>query len=137
MRWEECIDEGSVRRVRADRNRAKSLLRLAENKWKVAMKININEENASVLFTMVYDVLLEISHAIAVSKGYKILNHLCTTAFLENMGLHGIAIKFDTYRKIRNGVNYYGRQLKKDFVEASLEDMENVKKRLESEYRKS
>ncbi len=134
MNWKECIDEGTVRMGRPDVQRSRSLFSMAENRMGIVKEIKMDDNSASVIFTMMYDSMLEMSHAIAALKGYKILNHICTTAFIENLGMHDVAVKFDGYRKIRNSVNYYGKRLKKDFVSASLEEMGRVMVKLRKEY---
>jgi len=48
----------------------------------------------------------------ALEKGFKIYNHECYAAFLkEIMNMSGEADIFDELRKIRNGINYYGRKI--------------------------
>ena len=66
-------------------------------------------------------ILLEI---IALDKGYKIYNHECYTSFLkEILGMSREADIFDRQRKIRNSINYYGKEISeaesKDIIETS------------------
>ncbi|MEA3379036.1 MAG: hypothetical protein U9Q69_05375 [Nanoarchaeota archaeon] len=50
-----------------------------------------------------------------MKNGFKIYNHECYTAFLkEVMNESQLGDKFDEYRKLRNAINYYGKQVKQD-----------------------
>ena len=44
--------------------------------------------------------------------------------------LPAVSREFDRFRKLRNGMNYYGRQLDVDFVRKSLEEMRAIESRL-------
>lgn len=136
MRMNDCFDEGLVRKINPDMQRSKSLFSMAEVRIDLINKNPVEEDSASVIFTLMYDSLLEMAHAIAALKGYKILNHVCTVSFIEDLGMHDTAVKFDNYRKIRNSVNYYGKRLKMDFVKLSLEEMKRVYSRLKEDYTK-
>ncbi|MGM5488097.1 MAG: hypothetical protein ACQESG_04065 [Nanobdellota archaeon] len=58
--------------------------------------------------TLLYDALRELLEVI--EEGYKIYNHECYTAFLkEILDQPRYAEEFDKLRKIRNGINYYGK----------------------------
>ena len=86
--------------------------------------------DASILFTDMYEGVLEYCQALACLEGYKILNHLCITDFLKELGLQDIAVKFDRHRKLRNSVNYYGKALDPDFSLRSISEMQAAIKRL-------
>jgi len=100
----------------------------------VIKEIGVDDDSASVIFTMMYESILEFAHALAALKGYKILDHVCIAAFLEDMGIRSIAAKFDSYRKTRNSVNYYGKKLEREYVEISLREMDDVIEMLKKEY---
>ena len=134
MRWEDCVERGTARKDRPDFQRAKSLFSMAEARLDVIKEIEMDDESASVIFTMTYESILEFAHALAALKGYKILDHICIKAFLEDIGIRSIAAKFDIYRKNRNSINYYGKKLDRKYVEISLREMNNVIEMLKNEY---
>ena len=73
---------------------------------------------------MAYDSPRELWEALALQKGYKIYNHECYTSFLKeilNESLKGE--EFDDIRKIRNSVNYYGKELS---IEESKKTIERI-----------
>ncbi|MBI5392688.1 hypothetical protein HZA96_02355 [Candidatus Woesearchaeota archaeon] len=109
MDWKECINKRIVKDVKEDKNLILSTREIAE------MKIQSAEALADKYYigkiTLLYDALRESLEALALEKGYKIYNHECYTSFLkEVLHLSYEADLFDKLRKIRNGINYYGKK---------------------------
>lgn len=74
--------------------------------------------------TLFYDALRILLEVIALDKGYKIYSHECYTSFLkEILSMSDEADRFDRLKKIRNGINYYGKEISeaesKDIIETS------------------
>mgnify|MGYP001613107702 CR=1 FL=1 len=73
--------------------------------------------------------------AIAISKGYKIYNHECYTSFLkEVMNESIIGDQFDRFRRIRNDINYYGKDVSASEARAILNEMETFIKILKLKF---
>jgi len=71
-----------------------------------------------------YEFLREALEALSIKKGYKIYNHDCYTAFLKEIaGKENMSLQFDRYRKIRNRINYYGKEIEP-------KDAEKIKKEI-------
>jgi len=50
--------------------------------------------------------------ALSILNGYKVSNHICYVAFLrEIMDMEKNADQFNSFRKLRNGLNYYGEDI--------------------------
>ena len=75
----------------------------------------INDINISAYVSMAYDSLREILEALCVSKGYKVISHLCLGELLKKLINDFDFNSFDRFRYIRNGINYYG--IKVDFIQ--------------------
>lgn len=74
--------------------------------------------------SLLYDALREYLECIALENGYKIYNHECYTAFLkEIMDLSQEADVFDKLRKIRNGINYYGKKIDEGEAHQTINDL--------------
>ncbi|MBI4453716.1 hypothetical protein HY636_03670, partial [Candidatus Woesearchaeota archaeon] len=71
----------------------------------------------------------EYCEAIGYLKGYKFLDHESITYFLRDiLKEEHISKKFDRYRKLRNGINYYGDDVNIETIkEAIIEIPELVK----------
>ncbi len=113
MDWMSCNKKRLVKEVKKDANQIKALLEVSEMKLKSANTLPIEHHYAKI--TLLYDVLRSILECVALEKGYKIYNHECYTHFLkELLGYSSLADRFDKLRKIRNGINYYGKEISQE-----------------------
>lgn len=59
-----------------------------------------------------YEALREVVESICQLHGWNVYSHEALTSFLaEILREETIARKFDRFRKIRNGINYYGKRI--------------------------
>ena len=72
LNWDEYVKQGVIRKTILNKGKIKALLQIANSRLKMISYIEINEENASVVFTNYYDSLREICEALALLNGYKI-----------------------------------------------------------------
>ncbi|MBS3078603.1 hypothetical protein J4218_00610 [Candidatus Pacearchaeota archaeon] len=125
------IEKGDVKRIQIDNIRAKSLIKSSEQTLKSALSIEFNDITIKTIFRELYEGLREYCEAIGFLKGYKFLNHESITYFLDEiLSEKDISIKFDRYRKLRNGINYYGNDIEKDTVEGALKEIPKLIKEL-------
>src|SRR3989344_1212322 len=116
MDWNECTKKRTAKETKKDINLIKSMKEIAEIKIKSAD--SLSEELFIGKITLLYDALREYLECLALEEGYKIYNHECYTPFLkEKLNLSREADIFDELRKIRNGINYYGRKVAKEEAE--------------------
>ncbi len=129
MDWRECIKRRIVKGVKKDKNLIASTKEIAE----------IKIESAGVLpdiyyiakISLLYDALREYLESLSLEKGYKIYNHECYSAFLkEILNLPYEADLFDKLRKIRNGINYYGRKVSEDEAAQVISDLNSLIERI-------
>ena len=111
MSMNEFIEKGQVKRASRDISLAKALLSTAESDLKFLQNLPISTESARKIMSNYYDVLRSILEAISAIDGYKIYSHEAFTYFLKEKGEERIAQKFDRFRKIRNKINYYGKNI--------------------------
>lgn len=92
--------------------RVKSLKELASKRLKFASKINYNPEDAQFIFEIYYTSLIELLHALTISRGVSVKNHICLAYFLRDvMNNKELFNRFDECRKQRNSLIYYGDQI--------------------------
>lgn len=85
--------------------------------------------------TLLYDTLRIFLECLALQKGYKIYNHECYVSFLrEIIGDSVIAEEFDKQRMIRNGINYYGREMTPDEGKAVIDELKSLITRIKRTY---
>lgn len=133
MKLKDFIEKKQVRKASKDIPLAKSLLRTAEIDLEFLKKLKIDDISARKIMTNYYDVLRSILEAIAILKGYKIYSHEAFTYFLkEEEDL--IAKKFDRLRRIRNGINYYGKSISIEEVGEIISQISKLIKILKEKY---
>jgi hypothetical protein len=127
MSFENLIKEGFVKKVPLDIFRAKSLIKSSEQALATARIIPLKEETLKTIFRELYESLRGYCEALGYIKGYKFLNHESITDFLhEILEEKEISLKFDRYRKLRNGINYYGNTIEIQTVKDALIDIPSL-----------
>ncbi len=129
--WKECVNKKEVKQVSPDLEMASSLFKTSENKLISAKELKLREETVASKISLSYDSIRELLEAIALKKGYKIYNHVCYTSFLkEILNLPEIADEFDSLRKIRNDINYYGKDISLVETKEVIDQLINLRKKL-------
>jgi len=112
MDWTECGRNKLVKQVRVDDNFAASLRASSANKLESQDLLPLNDTTAASKISLAYDAVRELLEAVAIERGFKVYNHECYCAFLrEILKESALADSFDSFRKARNAVNYYGRNV--------------------------
>lgn len=110
--WKACLRNGIVKTIKVDSNLMKSLLKESAKKLRTQNQILLSDESASSKITLAYDAVRMVLEAVAIKHGFKIYNHECYKAFLkEVMRESTLGDEFDKFRKIRNAINYYGKEV--------------------------
>jgi len=103
MKFEDFIGKGQVRKASKDISLAKSLVKTAYTDLEFLNTVPLNENSARKVMGNYYDVL----------------------RFLKEKGEVIIAEKFDRFRKLRNKINYYGKDIS---IEEAKENSDEIKK---------
>ncbi|HIH42136.1 TPA: hypothetical protein HA246_00665 [Candidatus Woesearchaeota archaeon] len=110
MDWIKCNKIRMVKEAKTDMHKIISIMEIAEKK--IDSSNILPDAHYYSKITLLYDALREFLECIALSKGYKIYNHECYTAFLkEILNESSLGDKFDKFRILRNGMNYYGKKI--------------------------
>jgi hypothetical protein len=112
MDWHECKQKKIVKEVSVDEDLVKSLIISSQNKDDSQKQLTLSPVTAASKISLVYDALRELLEAYSLLQGYKIYNHECYCALLkEIIGKHSLGDDFDELRRVRNAVNYYGKEI--------------------------
>ena len=131
MNFEENLKQGYAKKVTINKLRAENLIKSAEQAIKTAKTIPLDENSAKTILRELYEGLRECSEAIGYVKGYKFLSHETITNFIEDILKNKrVAEKFDRYRKIRNGINYYGENVEIETVSDAVKEIPELIKEL-------
>jgi len=124
MNFKDLVRIGDIQEVEIDKIRAKSLVRTSEKAIISAKLIPINLDTQESIFRELYEGLRACCEAIGYFKGYKFRSHEAIPLFLKEV-LHqdSISEKFDRYRKIRNGINYYGETISSGSLKEALNEI--------------
>ncbi|MBS3134227.1 hypothetical protein J4214_03270 [Candidatus Woesearchaeota archaeon] len=112
MDWQDCFNKRIIKDIKPDYELIKSLVKSSNNKLESENKLITSNITTSSKISLAYDSLRELLEALAIKKGYKIYNHECYVPFLkEIIDESDKGDIFDEIRKIRNAVNYYGKDI--------------------------
>lgn len=114
MDLDECYNKGFIRKATIDKELIKSLIKMSESKIIAINTAKIDEITISAYVSMAYDALREILEAICIGKGYKVTSHQCIGELLRTIIPNFEYSEFDRMRYIRNGINYYGKEIELD-----------------------
>jgi len=123
MTFQDFIKKGNVRQSTSDPALVQSLLLTAENDLLFLEPLEINQTSTRKIMSNYYDILRSIIEAIAAKEGYKVYSHEAFTDYLKEKNETILSEKFDRYRKIRNNINYYGKNISVEEVKEYKEDI--------------
>jgi hypothetical protein len=127
MDWNACISKRIVKEINVDSPLIISLISSSAKKQSSQSLLPLNDETASSKITLLYDSLRELLEAVTISKGFKIYNHECYTAFLKEMlNESSLGDQYDAIRKIRNNINYYGKEISAEEAQSVLKVIESL-----------
>jgi len=133
--WIECNKRRIVKQVYIDEAMIKSLLNTSTNKLKSEKILILNNTTASSKITLAYDALRELLEALALKNGFKIYNHECYTAFLKDvMNESSTGDEFDEIRKLRNSINYYGKEISVQDTRKTLKEIKSLIKKIKKRF---
>lgn len=131
MSWKECIESNNALRVTPDKPKADSLASTAEARINFFKKQVMDNENCSFFLEAYYTSTVELLHALLIKQGLKVLNHVCLGAFLKDvLKREDLFTLFDSNRKKRKGIVYYGELVKFETARRSVKDLERLIKEI-------
>ncbi|MCZ7405713.1 MAG: hypothetical protein O8C67_12415 [Candidatus Methanoperedens sp.] len=85
MDLDECYSKGLIKKTRIDKELIRSLIEMSDIKENAVNTANVNEINISAYVSMAYDSLREVLEALCISKGHKVLSHICIGELLKTI----------------------------------------------------
>ena len=137
MDFSAYLREGKVIKGERDIPKAKSLIKMSENMLTTAEVIDITDITASTVLSILYEALREIAEALCLMEGYKVYSHEAFTAYLIELKEERIAASFDRFRKLRNGINYYGKTVSLPTSEQARKEIQQLCATLKEKYLKN
>jgi len=137
MDLDDCYRKGEIKKTKINSELIKSLIEISDIKEQTINSAKINKINISAYLSMAYDSLREFLEAICISKGYKVLSHLCLGELLKTLLNDFDFNLFDRFRYVRNGINYYGTKIDFEQGKEIMDKMFKMKARLRKYLNKS
>lgn len=132
MNFENSLREGKAKRIIPNKVRALSLIKSSTQAIETAKAISLNANSVKTILRELYEGLREYCEAIGYIKGYKFLDHESIGYFLRDiLKEQSIYGRFDRYRKLRNGINYYGEDVEVETVKEAIIEIPKIIKELE------
>ncbi|HLC75209.1 MAG TPA: hypothetical protein VJH88_05145 [Candidatus Nanoarchaeia archaeon] len=132
MSLQQSINGGYAQIIQTDIIKAKSLLKSAHQAVISAQKIPFETDTLKSILRELYEGLRQYCEALGCQRGYKFKSHEVIAVFIEEiLKDKKIALKFDRYRKLRNGINYYGDDISPTTVKEALDEIPQLIKQLE------
>jgi len=132
MNFENSLVNGKAKKVLPNKIRASSLLKSSIQAVETAIIISLNQNTLKSILRELYEGLRESCEAIGYLRGYKFLDHESIGYFLRDiLKEQSLFMKFDRYRKLRNGINYYGKDIDIETVKEAIIEIPKLIKELE------
>jgi len=121
----EFINEGIVKKITPNKQRAENLFIESERKYDLLIKtiknMGIDNKNANDYIEYCYNILMFLIRAKMLQQGYSSSGqggHEAEVSFSRNIGFGETEVQFlDQMRFFRNGILYYGTILDKEYAE--------------------
>ncbi|MBS3170661.1 hypothetical protein J4223_02680 [Candidatus Woesearchaeota archaeon] len=115
MNFENSLANGKAKKIVPNKIRALSIFKSSIQAIETAKTIQFNQITLKSIFRELYEGLREYCEAIGYLKGYKFMDH---------------------YRKLRNGINYYGEDVDIETVKEAIIEIPQLIQKMEK-YSKS
>ena len=134
--FEYYINEKLVRKSVPNISMAKSLLQKSEIRLKRVKNEKITEENSSILFEDIYEILRESSQSLMEIKGFKPYSHEALVSFLKDYKLISDenANIIDNYRALRNNSVYKAEKVSMQKCEEALNFLRKMLPEIKSKF---
>jgi len=132
MNFENSLADGKAKKTMPNKIRASSLFKSSIQAIETARVIQLNQNTLKSILRELYEGLREYCEAIGYLKGYKFLDHESIGHFLRDvLNEQSVSMKFDRYRRLRNGINYYGEDIDIETVKEAIMEIPKLIKELE------
>ena len=132
MNFENSLVNGKAKKVVPNKIRASSIFKSSIQAIETAKTIQLNQNTLKSILRELYEGLREYCEAIGYLRGYKFLDHESIGYFLRDiLKEQSASMKFDRYRRLRNGINYYGEDIDIETVKEAIKEIPGLIKELE------
>ena len=131
MNFENSLANGKAKKVTPNKIRASSFFKSSVQAIETAKVIQLNPNTLKSILRELYEGLREYCEALGYLMGYKFIDHESIGYFLRDiLKVQSVSMKFDRYRRLRNGINYYGEDMDIETVKEAIIEIPKIMKEL-------
>ena len=120
------VRKGEVKKQSPDNNLALATFKDSEERLSLAKNLQ-SMAKAKYVLENAYESMREAADSILFKEGFKSFSHEASIVYLLKIGFSESDLaEFDRFRKIRNGIKYYGGDCDKPEAEAAIKLSEKV-----------
>ena len=134
MDLKDCFRKGLIKKTVPEDGLIRSLIAMAASKEIAVRSAPITAETISAFVSLAYDALREVLEALCVSRGHKVLSHICIGQLLRDLLPNFDYDTFDRIRWIRNSINYYGKSVELEQGKEIIEQIFALKRNMMQEH---
>lgn len=106
-----------VKKQSPDKNLSKSTFESSLDRFEFAKTL----KKPKYILENAYEAMREAADALLYSEGYKSYSHQASIAFLSEKRFSESELnEFDRFRKMRNGIKYYGKDCSKEDADTAI-----------------
>ncbi|MBI3037156.1 HEPN domain-containing protein [Candidatus Woesearchaeota archaeon] len=120
------VSKAEVRKQSPDRNLATATFKDSEERLMLAKSLQ-SIAKAKYVLENAYEAMREAADSVLYNEGFKSFSHEASIAYLLKKGFGDSDIaQFDRFRRIRNGIKYYGGDCEKPDAEEAIKLAEKI-----------
>lgn len=124
--FEFFLKKGDVRKQSPDNNLASSTFKDSLERLDFAKQL-LNMAKSKYILENAYEAMREAADSLLYLKGFKSFSHEASIVYLNKEYLdEKDVLEFDRFRRIRNGIKYYGKDCDLSDAEAAIKLAEKI-----------
>jgi len=129
--FEYFLKRGEVKRQSKDKNLSDACLRESRERL-ILVKTILKGAQPKYVLENAYEAMREAADAVLFAEGYKSYSHEASIVYLSEKGISMTdLIEFDRFRRIRNGIKYYGKDCIQEDSEQAIQLAARLIQRIE------
>jgi len=124
--FEFFLKKGEVKKQKPDKNLSEATFKDSMDRLKFSKSLSKNTKPKYVLENA-YEAMREAADSVLYQEGFKSYSHEASIIYLAGKGLEEKEIiEFNRFRKIRNGIKYYGKDCDESDAESAIRFAERI-----------
>ncbi len=127
MNYKTCQEQGILRKVLPDKQRAKQLRSMANQRFAFWQRQN-DQQFVTLKVEGFYEIIKELIFAHMYEHGYTSTNHICLIAYVQEHVQDFLyeSEKIDELRKLRNEITYRGFTIQQDYFDRNEKEFLHI-----------